>query len=253
MRNDEELLEILKMNDPAAGENLERWAETATGRRVYARIVAERDKNQRILPAKRKTARLALAAIGVVVLVGGIVTAVLVGTGRSPEVAQSTTTSAGQSSIGTVAGPGERVDKIVALANVVRAARAVTGSGGYEVHEERLKDSARYADRAIELGIIGLEERDDVLAGGAVRRGTFALWLWRVLGDQLDQIQEANLSDLARLSPEEREAVVGVVGAGILDGRPNGRFEADQALTVEEQEKTLERLEKLFGFFRDVG
>ncbi len=237
---DKKLLELIRAADPAAEDRLRGWADSEAGQEVYARIVAARGDEQRApLPKRPRVLRLALVAVGALVVIAAIVVAVILGVQQSPDtVVESSSTTAGS--------PGETVDRVAALYQVVRVAEEVRGSVGQQSYSTP-KDAVACARLAESLGIIASTEHDSAVTSGTVSRGTYALWLWRGLGDLLPQIREVDFTDLGSLPADVRQAVLGVTGAGILEGDSNGRFEAERSLTIEEEKEAIGRLEMALG------
>jgi hypothetical protein len=249
MRNsqDEELERALRAIDPAK-EELAGWTESEVAKRAYARILHELEERPQTKPTRNKAIRLALVAAGALVVVVAIVVAVVFGTSEpAGQVVDSTTTSATPSTNTTMVAPADGVDQVAALAGVVRVAEAIRAGTGSELPEPPSTDPAGYVGRAESLGIILPSERDALLMPGSVTRGTYALWLWRVFSGLLPQVQKVDFADVDALSEDMQEAVLEVARAGILGGRASGRFEADQPLTVQEEQEALLRLEKALG------
>lgn len=255
MKNDqeEELRKALEEADPGDKESLGDWSESEAGRRVLARILAEREGEPQPSSKRWRTFRVALAATAALVLIAMVVTAAALGTrDSSGEVVESTTTSGVISSTTTTLAPQEGVERLVALAGVVRLTEAIRASQGPESPSPPGEDPAAYAERALSLDIIGPEEADTAVAPGPVSRGTYAVWLWRAFEDELTLVREVDLVDLDTLSAEMQEAVVGVVDAGILDIRTDGRFAPDEPLTTAEEQEAFARLEQALGLVKDV-
>jgi hypothetical protein len=258
MRDDrnKELSKTLRAADPVGEHDLRGWADSEAGRRAYARILALREKESHASPAgiaRKRMLRLALVAAGCLVVVAVVVTAVIVGT-REPsgQMVASTSTTAAQSTSTTAIAPEDGVDRFVALAAVVRTVEGLRGSTGPQLPRSPADDPIPYVERAESLGITLPAERETLMASEPVSRGVYALWLWRAFADLLPRVREVDFPDLGSLSEDVHEAVIGVSEAGILDGRPTGRFEADQPLTVEEEQAGIARLWLALGLSRDV-
>lgn len=245
--NDEQLRKALRQADPADKESLGDWSESEAGRRVLARILAEREEEPAPSSKRWTASRVALAAAAALIVIAAVVVGVIVGTrDSSGEVVESSTTSGPASTTSTAAAPQEGVERLVALAGVVWTAEAI-GDTGPESPSPPGEDPVAYAERAQSLGIIGPEEADTAVASGTVSRATYALWIWRAFRDQLLQVREVDLVDLGTLSEEMQEAVTGVVDAGILDARADKRFMPDEPLTAQEEQEARGKLWKALG------
>lgn len=224
------MLRLLKDADPAAGEDLDEWASSEAGLRVHARIVARRRDGLSTPSARPRTRRATLVAAGAFVAVAVVVVGVAVGLKESP-VVHSTTTGA----LVVVA------DRIEVLARVVDVAE---GFPGTEHPVSPGKDPASYAARATKLGIILASDLDWAVSQGSLTRATYALWIWRALGDRLPQVRTVDPSDLDVVSEDIKSAVLGVVGAGLLDVDDDGLFHPDRDLSIEEERQAFSRLEE---------
>jgi hypothetical protein len=250
---DTELHEALKAVDPARREELNEWALSEDGRRVYDRITESRDQVVQSSPAgtphvRKRLIRPACIATGALVVAVAVIIAVAVGTrGSSSAVVETTVTSAAASATSGTIMREEAADALGALAAIVDMAEAIQGSAVTESPAPPATDSEGYAGRAESLGIILLAEREKVLASETVSRGTYALWVWRAFAHRLTPERQVEFQDLAPLTQEMREAVIGVAATGILDGRSDSLFEADKPLTPAEEREAGERLEKALG------
>jgi hypothetical protein len=251
---DDELQEALKALDPVAGDDLHGWVEGEDGRRIHDRIVASRESSVEAAPTRSRSLRPVLAAIAVLVVVVAIVIAVAAGVGSPSEQAVVTTGTSAATGVTAVASTGtsttapeNAVGPLVALGELVDLAEAVQGSAVTESPTPPPTDPAGYVTRAQAVGITLPAERDVVLSAQYVSRGVYSLWVWRAFADTLVRQREVDFQDLDSLSDEMREAVIGVVGAGILDGRSDTRFEADQPLTSAEEQEAVTRLERALG------
>lgn len=252
--HDKELERALRSADPADRQELADWAQSEAGKRAHDRILELREKRPERAPSGRRVLRPALLAAAALVVVAAIVVGVVLGTrGPAGEVVESTSTTAAESTSTTAVATPDGVERIVALATVVRSLEAIRTSTSPHLPESQPTDPEAYVERAEALGITLPAERDVLLASGSVTRGMYALWVWRAFGDVLPHVREADFVDVGALPEDVREAVLGVAGAGILDGRAEGRFEADQPLTVEEEEQATNRLWIALGLVKEPG
>jgi hypothetical protein len=243
--DDEEMLQSVRAADPVGEEDLRDWAGSEAGRQVYARILARRQDDVPVPSRRPRTLRVLMVATGLAAVVAAIVVALVVGLGQSPgPVVESSTT--------TVTVPGEAADRVEALARVVLVAEAAQGRTDLESYPTPTGHSAAYADMAQSLGILLASERASVITPGSVSRATYALWLWRGLGDRLTQVREVSFADLGTVPEDVRQAVIIVAGAGILDGYTNAQFEPDRALSAAEEQEAVARLEKALNLSTDV-
>ncbi|MBN1459989.1 MAG: hypothetical protein JXA57_10650, partial [Armatimonadetes bacterium] len=231
-RNDEELTEALRAVDPAGGNDLDTWAKSEAGKRVYARILERQDKEPRAASAGTTVFRPRLVAAAVIVVIAVVVVSVVLGTRESAEQMVESVVTTGAESTGTsVVASADGVDQLVALDGILWAAETLQGDTTPEGPYFPPDDAAGYVGRAEALGITLPSERDALLTPGSVTRGTYALWVWRAFADHLPQVREVDIADLDTVAEDVRRAAIGVTGAGILDVRADGRFEADQPLT----------------------
>lgn len=253
--HDEELRKALGEADPADKESLREWARSEAGQRAYARILAQRDEEPEPLPKRWTTSRIALATMAAVVVIVAVVVGVVVGTrDSSGEVVESTTTSGLVSSSTTTSLlPQEGVERVMALAGVVRLTEAIHGSTGPQLPPSPQDDPVPYLDRAESLGIVLPGEYDGALSTETVSRATYALWVWRAFQGQLLPVRDVALVDLDTLPEEMHEAVAGVVDAGILDVRADERFAPDEPLTIAEEQEAFARLEQALGLVKDAA
>ncbi len=229
------VLRALKAADPAGGPEFDDWVASEAGRRVLERIVARTGEAGPRAEKRPLSSRQFLVAAGVLAAVVVAVIGVAFGLGGQQNgVVQSTTTVV-----------ADAVDRGDALTQLVAYRQAV--GGGVELPTDLGDSAAATAQLARMLGIVLPEEEAWAATAGPVRRGEFALWVWRAFSARLPGPDGANVVDIDAVPDEVRKAVLGVTGAGILETTSSGAFEPDRSLTAAEAQRALERLRRLLG------
>jgi hypothetical protein len=160
------------------------------------------------------------------------------------------TPSAGGTSSG--AGSSPHVDQPPPAVTTVAAAQALSrivvlaekSQNRYQPATPSVTDipANKVADRALAVGVLIPSEVPGLLLGEPVTRGEFALWLWRTFGSKLPSGQASGIRDLNSVSGAQRQAVAGLVGAGVFPTRDDGYFRAAIPLTPEDEAFTLSRI-----------
>lgn len=153
----------------------------------------------------------------------------------------ATTAAAGAS-----AGPDRALAAQEALEGVLVMAERVAG-GPMERPGTQTYFAKQLLEEAQALGVLSSAEAEELRLDEPVRRGTFALWLWRAVGEMLPPVTDVTFSDLAPLSPEEQQAIEGLARATIIRGDSQGAFHPEDELTEGDQQAILSRVAAVLG------
>ncbi len=154
------------------------------------------------------------------------------GAGSSPHVDQP------PPAVTTVAG-AQALSRIVVLAE--------KSQNRYQPATPSVTDipANKVVNRALAVGVLVPSEVPGLRLGAPVTRGEFALWLWRAFGSKLPFGQASGIRDLNNVSGAQRQAVAGLIGAGVLATQDGGYFRAASPLTPEDEALTLSRISSI--------
>jgi len=140
---------------------------------------------------------------------------------------------------------GQAVTTEQALQQIVDLARA-TIRRGQQI--SGLGPDPSLLDEAIVLSVIRTSERSGIQLQQPATRAQFCLWLWRCFGPVLPSgSTTVRISDASLLTPDEQQAVEGLIRDGVVELPVNGAFGGDRVLTVAAESAVLTRVESLVG------
>jgi hypothetical protein len=234
------LMEDLKGAKPTLPPEMEDWAESPSAKRVLAQILATEVAPKKLKKGRRPwaTRGVAWGALAVVLIGAAAFLAVhfLTGSGKEDVVSHPTTTSSVTPGAGSVT-VEEALSQIIALAKATPT--IAQGQQGGSAQQGVVEEAGAW-------GLLRSSESATLQLDQPATRKQFALWLWRCFGQVLPEGTEtATVSDLGNLTPEEQQAVKGLVQDGVIQLPEDGAFGGDQVLTPTEELALLARVEAL--------
>jgi hypothetical protein len=139
--------------------------------------------------------------------------------------------------------PASAAHAVPAAAALVLVLTLAEPDGSREEPSSPVYSETVLVQEAVAKGVLSEEEAAEISLYSPVTRRTFALWLWRAMGDLLPaEVATAGFGDLASLGAEERGAVVGLTRAGVVRGRADGTFGGDEVLMHTQANDLLSRV-----------
>lgn len=255
-----ELLQKLRGANPVDEDRFDGWVAQEGGRFLDTRVFK---KARRSIDRHSWQRSLAIPLVATIVLALGITTTVLT-LGRDGPPAS--TSAAGQWAESE--GVAEHVSRREALARLVAltdspgpsgasSAPAETDNGAdrlfgpweYSLMESADTDNganSRLVGRAVAAGILLRSEGPNFRLKEPITRGEFALWVWRACGSRLVPTKTADFIDLGEQPEAQRDAIIGLAQAGVLQDSDDGLFRPDSPLTPQEKTLLFTRLAEVF-------